>query len=72
MSVTHVPQAKSLNQQPFSHRRRRSGRSPAWPYPPHRQRQYTMNGKTLVSWSLTQFKNGILTFQMLLKTGAGQ
>ena len=31
-----------------------------------------MNGKTLISWSLTQFKNEILTFQMLLKTGAGQ
>jgi len=30
-----------------------------------------MIAKTLVSWSLTQFKYEILTLQMLLKTGAG-
>jgi SAM-dependent methyltransferase len=31
-----------------------------------------MKANTLVSWKLTQLKNGILTFQMLLITGAGQ
>ncbi len=31
-----------------------------------------MKAQTLVSWSLTPFKNGILTFQLLLIMGAGQ